>query len=148
MYLLVNGNQDKLFFKEVDSSSPSFHGTVTAVLQLGVKESAKHVKSWVASVFISLNQKVHVEIDDLVIEPLTVLQGLDVSSGDLQLESATQVFFLGSWTQCSLDFLFHFLRNVNDLIHSTSPFLGLGWGWEPFSVPPQVEQEGWSPLSH
>ena len=47
------------------------------------------MQSWVALVFISLNQKVHVEIDDLIIEPLTVLQGLDISFADLQLESGT-----------------------------------------------------------
>lgn len=54
------------------------------------------MKSRVALFFISMNQKIHVEIDDLIIEPLTVLQGLDISSSGLQFESATQDFILGS----------------------------------------------------
>ena len=35
------------------------------------------MQSRVALVFISLNQKVHVEIDDLIIEPLIVLESGD-----------------------------------------------------------------------
>ena len=56
---------------------------------MGLKKHGKIMKSWVAWVFISLNQKVHVEIDDIISQLLTVVQVLDVSSSDLQLESAT-----------------------------------------------------------
>ena len=47
------------------------------------------MERWVVLVFISLNQKFHVEVDDLIIESLTILLSLDFFSGDLQIESAT-----------------------------------------------------------
>lgn len=69
------------------------------------------MKSRVALVLTSLKQEIYVDIDDLIIEPLTVLQGLAISSGGLQFESATQDFILGSWTQSLLNFLLHLVCN-------------------------------------
>ncbi len=92
------GHEEQIIGEYINTSSPSLERSVTVLAQLRVEESIQRVCFHLV-VLAAIHDHAHVEIYDLIVEPVETLERLHVLSRDAKIEGSRKNVTLRIRTQ-------------------------------------------------